>query len=440
MNPFFFSTRLIPRLNGLTVPVRAGLGRFFLLSALTGLLLGCQFINLEDHRPQSNPGIQQAVDNVRTNLEKDLGNTVPSLNVLIQTPTQTYFATSVAAGRQPVTPNTFFRFASVTKNFTATAIMKMNQDRWLNYKDLITNLIPGTNEPYVPATPDWNVPNKSKITIEQLLQHSAGVFDVDNDTIPSLNNESYVNYYLSRDSTHQFTAEEMLKPIIDKKTRVPSYFDPGTGYHYSNTGYVMLSRIIERVYSLKSGQAKTYADYLYDYITGPTTRVPLPISFPYRPADVQLPQPNVSSLIRLASGRVDRFGSVNMSGHVGEGNGYTTMASLNTYGRSLMRGENVLLPGTIDLMQHDVSAANANYGLGTSFRKNLGYGHNGAIAGYLTSMTYDPITQVSVVAMLPLWDYTQGPPSGLVSFEKCFTAMYDAAYAARSALGYPGKP
>ncbi len=435
----FSVTRLSNRLNFLHTTTRTAILHFLLTVGLAGLLLGCSFINLEDHRDSSSQKVQEAVNNVRADLEKSLGNQVPSLNVLIQTPTQTYFVSSVAAGGQPVTPNTFFRFASVTKNFTATAIMKMNQDRWLDYEAHITDLIPGTNQPYVPNTPDWDIPNKSRITIRQLLQHSAGVYDTDNDIIPELNS-SYVNYYLSRDSTHQFTAEEMLKPIIDGKTRVPSYFDPGTGYHYSNTGYVMLSRIIERVYSLRSGQAKTFADYLYDYITGPASQVPLPISFPYRVDDVQLPQPNVSSLIRLASGRVDRFGSVNMSGHVGEGNGYGTMAALNTYVRSLMRGENVLQPQTVRLLKTEISVANPSYGLGTSFRKNLGYGHNGAIAGYLTTMTYDPETQVSVVAMLPLWDYTQGLPDGLVSFEKCFSAMYDAAYSARAALGYPGKP
>jgi D-alanyl-D-alanine carboxypeptidase len=435
MNSFLFKS-LLKRLNVSPAIVQPAFVRLGLTGGIIGILFGCSFISLEDHRTPLAGNVQEAVDKVRTDLEKELGIQVPSLNVLIQTPTQTYFTTSVAAGGQSITPSTFFRFASVTKNFTATAIMKMNQDRWLNYEDPITGLIPGTNEPYIPNTPDWDIPYKNQITIKQLLQHSAGVFDVDNDSVPGLNHESYVNYVLSRDSTHQFTFEEMLKPILNHKL---NYFAPGTGYHYSNTGYGMLSRIIERVYSLRSGQAKTYADYLYNYVTGPTTRVPLPISFPYRSDDVQLPQPNVSSLIRLASGRVERFGSVNMSAHVGEGNGYTTMASLNAYGRSLMRGENILLPGTVERMQHNVSAANGSYGLGTSFRKNLGYGHNGAIAGYLTSMTYDPDTQVSVVAMLPLWDYTQGK-DGRVSFEKCFTAMYDAAYAARSALGYPGKP
>jgi D-alanyl-D-alanine carboxypeptidase len=435
MKSFSF-TRLSKRFSFLFTTSYTGFVRSLLIGGLTGLLFGCSFTNLDDHRDLASLKIQEAVDKVRTDLEKELQKQVPSLNVLIQTPTQTYFTSSVAAGQQPVTPNTVYRFASVTKNFTATAVMKMYQDGWLDYKAHITDLIPGTNQPYVPATPDWNIPNKSQITIEQLLQHSAGVFDVDNDPVPGFNGESYVNYVLSRDSTHQFTTEEMLKPIIDNQLY---YFTPNNGQHYSNTGYVILSRIIERVYSTKSGSAKTFADYLYDHITGPSSRVPLPVSFPYRADDVQLPQPNVASLLWRPSGRLERFGQVNMSAHVGEGNGYSSMASLNTFVRTLMRGENILQPQTVTLLQTSGSVARPSYALGTSLFTNLGYGHNGAIAGYLTLMVYDPTTEVSLVAMLPFWDLTQGP-NGDTSFGKCFNAMYDAAYAARAALGYPGKP
>lgn len=399
---------------------------------LSGLVLSCTDHQGPDLRLQSR--MQAAVDSVRRVLEDNLGGAVPSMNVLIQTPTQTYFASAVAPGRQPLTPNTFFRFASNTKTFTGTAIMKMHQDGWLDYKAHITDLIPGTNLPYVPATPDWNIPNKAQITIEQLLQHSAGVYDTDNDSIPGLNNESYVNYVQSRDSTHRFTTEELIKPLIDQPQL--QYFTPSNGYHYSNTGYAILSRIIERVYSAKSGSAKTYADYLHDYVTGPASRVPLPIYFPYEVNDGLLPQPNVTSLIRPVSyGKGPGFGRVNMSAHVGEGNGVSTMASLSTYIRTLMRGENVLQAQTAKLMQTDVSSTNPKYGLGAEWFDNLGYGHNGAIAGYLSLMTYDPATDVSVVALLPLWDFTRG----IDSFDACFFHMYYAAYAAKGALGYPIK-
>jgi D-alanyl-D-alanine carboxypeptidase len=100
-----------------------------------------------------------------------------------------------------------------------------------------------------------------------------------------------------------------------------------------------------------------------------------------------------------------------------------------------MKGQNVLRPVTIKLMQTDVSVQN-RYGLGTTYTPNLGYGHNGARIGNLALLAYDPLTDISVVVYLPLWDLTNGSDS----FIKCFNAIYDAAYAARAALGYPGKP
>ncbi|CCH51878.1 D-alanyl-D-alanine carboxypeptidase Short=DD-carboxypeptidase [Fibrisoma limi BUZ 3] len=410
-------------------PWRLRLIKLGLLS-LSGLALSCSDHREPDPDDQNQLRVQAAVDSVRRVLEDSLGGPVPSMNVLIQTPSQTYFASAVAPGWQPITPDTYFRFASNSKNFTATAIMKMYQDGWLDYKAKINDLIPGTNLPYVPTTPDWNIPYKSQITIEQLLQHSAGVYDTDNDTIPGLRGETYTNYVQTRDSTHQFTTEGLIKPLIDHQL---SYFPPSTGYHYSNTGYAILSRIIERIYSARSGSAKTYADYLHDYITGPASRVPIPVSFPYRANDQLLPQPNVASLIRQSSKWGVGFGPVNMSAHVGEGNGYGTMAALNKYIRSLMRGENVLDKQTVQLLQTDRSVKNPKYGLGTEWFDNLGYGHNGAIAGYLSVMTYDPNTDVSVVAMLPLWDFSRG----IDSFDTCFFHMYYAAYAAKGALGYP---
>jgi len=125
-----------------------------------------------------------------------------------------------------------------------------------------------------------------------------------------------------------------------------------------------------------------------------------------------------------------------MSGQVAEGNGYGTMSQVNRYIRSLMRGQNVLQEETVYLMQHDVSESNPSYALGCSYRKNLGYGHNGARVGNFSLMAYNPDTEVSVVVYLPLWDLSNGNESLM----ECFNAIYDAAYAALETLGYPGKP
>ncbi len=401
-----------------------------IIAVLPLLLWGCPVST--DQLSDKNKAVQMAVDSVRAALEKNLQNQVPSLNVLIQTPTEKIFASSVPAGSTPITETTYYRFASNTKNFTSTAILNMHEEGWLNYKAKITDLMPGTTVPYVPDTPDWDFPNKKSITIEQLLQHSAGVYDVDNDPVPGFDGMSFTEYVITKNPAHPFTTDEMIQQLIIHKL---SYFAPGTQYHYSNTGYAILGEIIKRVYSTKSGSAKTYGDYLIDFVTGPKTPVPLDIHFPVRADDTVLPKPRVEGLV-LLPGKTEKYADYNMSGQIAEGNGYGTMAAINTYIRSLMKGQNVLKPETVKIMQTSVSSANAGYALGCTFRLNHGYGHNGARIGYLSVMAYDPATDVSVVALLPLWDLTKGG----TSFQTCFEAMYDATYAARAALGYPGKP
>lgn len=396
---------------------------------------------LQDHRPlnsSSQSRVQKAVDSVRTALQKSLGDSVPSLNLYIQTPTEKLFASSVRAGYFPITEDANFRFASNTKTFTSTAILKMYQDGWLNVKAKITDYIPGTNIPYVPNTTAWDFPYKNDITIEQLLQHAAGVYDVDNDTVPGFNGLSYTAFVQGADPNHQFSTEEMVLQLTKYKL---SYFAPTTSYHYSNTGYSILGYIIAHVYSVKSGSAKTYQDYLQDHIVGPGTKVPLAIRFPVLATDTQMPVPFLGGNERLPGKPPIIFGDYNMSAQVAEGNGYSTPVSLNAFMRSLMKGQNVLTPETVKLMQTDINPKSGNqYALGCFYTKNLGYGHNGERCGTLSLAMYDPTTDVSVVAFINLVDntnLTNGPDN---SFLKCFNAIYGAAYGGRAALGYPGRP
>lgn len=276
---------------------------------------------------------------------------------------------------------------------------------------------------------------KDEITIEQLLQHSAGVFDVDNDSIPGYyNRETYTDYVMALDSMHQFTTDEMVNVLTQHKNLF--YFAPGKGYHYSNTGFSILSDIIARVYSVKAGTNKTYKDYLEKYIVGASSPVPIKdIHFPILATDNALPDPHVTGAYLLPNG-VQTFDNYNISAQVGEGNGYGTMNALNTYIRSLMKGQNVLKPSMVHLMQTDKTPYEPDYGLGCNYRVNLGYGHNGARVGYISLMAYDAANDVSIVAMVNTWDLRNGNTSFLLPF----TALYDAAYSARSALGYPGKP
>jgi len=122
----------------------------------------------------------------------------------------------------------------------------MFEDGWLDIYDTIIDTIPGFDIPYVPDTANWEIPYKDEITIEQLLQHSAGVYDVDNDEVPNCGGASFVEYTFILDPTHQFTIDELVEQVTINNL---SYFAPGTDYHYSNTGYSILAEIIARVYS-----------------------------------------------------------------------------------------------------------------------------------------------------------------------------------------------
>jgi D-alanyl-D-alanine carboxypeptidase len=377
--------------------------------------------------------IQAAVNKIRKDLSDSLGFSFPSLSLLIQTPTDKIFVSSVGESGQVVTPDTYYRFASNTKSFTAAAILNMFEDGWLDYKAKITDIIPGSKSPYVPATTDWDFPYKNEITIEQLLQHTAGVFDVDNDLVPGYNGQTYTEAIQKSDPTHQFSTSEMVKVLTDKHL---SYYKPGGDYHYSNTGYSILAEIIKRVYSEKAGSNKTYADYMEDYIVGDHTPVPLhKIHFPVLATDISMPDPHLISTILEQTGP-EKYDKYNMTAQIGEGNGYGTMEELHKYIRTLMKGQNVLKPATIQIMQKTVSAANPNYGLGCSYVKNIGYGHNGARLGFLNLMSYDPDHDVSVLVMIPLSDFR----NGISSFLLCYNSLAEAAYAARELLGYPGKP
>ncbi len=369
------------------------------------------------------------VDSIRLSLQEISGKPIPSLNVLVATPNDEIFISSSAPESSTiVTPDSYFRFASNTKNMVAGAVLNMLEDGWLNLHDTITGFIPGSNITYVPEIPAWNIPYKNRITIEMLLQHSAGVYDVLNDTVPGCKGEGYVGYILSLDPNHQFTSSELVNQLTLHNL---NYFAPGEGYHYSNTGYTILSEIIARVYSFRSGTAKIFSDYMYDNLFGTSAPVPLGIKFPFLASDQYLPAPFVSSVTYLPDTTVSET-VANMSAGVAEGNGCGSMRMLNTYIRTLMTGKNMLTTETVNLMKTNVSKANSNYGLGCTNISGLGYGHTGATHGYISLMAYDEKNGVSVICMMPVYELSKG----FDSFKFSFIQMENAGLCVKKLMGY----
>ncbi len=369
--------------------------------------------------------VSNAVHEVRGELEMALGNPVPTLGLVLQTPDDWFFASSSATPEQALSTNTTFRFASNTKNFTATSVLLLQQMGLLDITNRIVDFIPGTDQTFIPEGTNWAIPHKELITIQQLLRHSAGVYDVDNDVVPGCGGDSYTTWMSEQDPEHPFTVEEM---VAQAALHQLSYFAPDEGYHYSNTGYAMLAEIVARVYSHYMGEPKTLSDCLYELnIVGPDIR------FPNLATDTALPEPFLPGTIYLAGSDPIVISNCNMSAQVGEGNGYGTLPALNRHVRATLKGEGVLNADMARLMRTNASTHKADYAMGCTFSPDYGFGHNGARIGNLAFMGYRPDIDVSMAAFLPLWDYTDGS----ASWSLCIEALYEAASRALAALGYP---
>jgi CubicO group peptidase (beta-lactamase class C family) len=134
----------------------------------------------------------------------------------------------------PVAPDTNFRLASVTKQFTAAAILLLAQDGKLSLDDPVRTWLPS-----LPASDD-------AITLRHLLTHSSGLIDYEDLMAP--------------DATEQVHDIDVLH-LLEREPRL--YFAPGTGYRYSNGAYALLALVVGKA----SGQ--DFASFLHDRIFQP---------------------------------------------------------------------------------------------------------------------------------------------------------------------------
>lgn len=138
-------------------------------------------------------------------------------------------------GNRRVTPETGFDIGSITKVFTAAAIFKLEADGKLRVDDKITK--------YFKNVP----PDKSEITIEQLITHRSGLPDlVTANGTPTMYTTDYDFEPVSRD---EIVKSAMLSKLL---------YSPGSSMKYSNTGYSLLGAIIE----MTSG--KSYERFVYE--------------------------------------------------------------------------------------------------------------------------------------------------------------------------------
>lgn len=343
------------------------------------------------------------------------------LSIAVITPNGEYFASTLDGA----TADTYFRGASTTKTFTAAAVMLLQQRGMLDIKQVLTANIPGTTRPYVPATPDFAIPYKDRITIEQLLRHRAGVFDVGNTDVPATANAPYAGQrYVdwvedTQGEMHSYTLDEMVG-VVARNDLVGGL--PGDAFRYSNTGYSLLAKIVEQV------SEKTFAQFVHEELLVPNGLDKT--TFPDDGRAQNLPVPFFEGTTRVG-GVLYPTTHRNVSWGVGEGNVVTTPSNLARWFRRLIKGDAGLTMQAIASMRacEPTNEIHVSYGLGLGCDPvDLGVGHNGGITGYMTTARHDTVNDVTIVVFATVLDADNLMTEAMM--------LYETARQARTVLGY----
>ncbi|MGC4939691.1 serine hydrolase domain-containing protein [Kribbella sp. DT2] len=157
------------------------------------------------------------------------------------------YSTSTALAVQPTS---LFRIASLSKSFTAAAIVKLVQDGKLDLATPVANILDITPASGLTRDPRW-----SKITLWKVLQHLGG-WDRDVSGDPNWKDAT-----ISRTLgvPMELRSADVIKYVAGQKLD----FDPGTKYAYSNFGYTLAGRVIEKVSGL------SYEDYIQQKLLTP---------------------------------------------------------------------------------------------------------------------------------------------------------------------------
>src|SRR5690606_10210982 len=291
------------------------LPRLVFLALACVALQSCDMTDDEQSSSTTQSQLQNLTDSLYNHFKDKWNIDKGGIFMRVTNPSGSYLVSSNV--HPSVQDQSHFRVASISKTFTAAAIMRLHEEKLLSIHDTITK--------YLPNTPAYDVPNKDQITIKQLLQHRAGIFDVTNQNIPNGVPQPYAGKryidYIRQDlnlDDHTFNFDELTGVIAQN-----GLFNhaPDAQFHYSNSGYHLLAKIVEERTGI------SFPDYLTE-----TFFEPLQLSNTYGVVlgtDQRMREPFLESYLTvLENGNPQGYDTWenNMSSFVADGNIVSTPA------------------------------------------------------------------------------------------------------------------
>lgn len=277
------------------------------------------------------------------------------------------------------TSSSEFLIGSLTKQFTAAAILGLVDKGLLELDKSVSTYLPSTNPIWLNNMPDW----ADQITIHHLLSHSSGLPEYV--ALPGFE-EFYKNPH---------TTTELIQFFANH----PLNFKPGTQYAYSGSGYNLLGAIIETV------SWKDYETFLHDIIFKP-----LHLQHIYAPAtkllsEVKKEHPNISVGYNLDT-KTNQFipaGQINLSTAFAEASIIADAADLYKSLLAIFTG-NIISQNMLQKMTTPsfTTEEGTGVGYGIFIDKSLGfitYAHSGRINGYESISLYEPRNEITVIIL-----------------------------------------
>ena len=264
----------------------------------------------------------------------------------------------------PVTAETNFRLASLSKQFTAAAVMLLVADGRLRYDAEVSSLLADLP------------PFAHGVTVRHLLNHTSGLPD-------------YEDFVPDSQSVQVHDAE--VPQLI---ARAPgTYFTPGTRYSYSNTGYVLLALVVERV----SGQR--FGDFLRDRIFAP-----LGMSGTVALEEGRTTVPRRAYGYTVDSSGVRRTDQSSTSATLGDGGIYSSAADLVLWDQALERHTLLSAGAMRDAWTPPALPAGqaTQYGFGWFVERDRGttrLKHHGETRGFTNAILRYPERRLTVVVL-----------------------------------------
>lgn len=252
----------------------------------------------------------------------------------------------------PASTKTKYRIGSISKMFTGVMVMQLVEEGKLTLETTLDKFYP-------------QVPNSAKITIGMMLNHHSGLYNFTNDSL-------YTTYMLLP-QTH--------KQMLGRIASYNSDFEPGSKGQYSNTNFVLLSYIIEKVTN------KTYPDLVKERIVN---KIGLKDTY----YGVKTNTANNEAMSFTYNGRWKKFSETDLSIPTGAGAMVSTPADLNKFIEALFAGR-LVKPATLELMK--TTKGRYSYAMFLApFKGRNSYGHGGAIDAYQSDLKYFPEQKLAV--------------------------------------------